>query len=307
MYLRARWYDAQNGRFNRLDPFFGNLSDPQSLHKYAYVHGDPINGIDPSGETLVGTLGGVAIGGHLRGLKGAALGGALGAAADAVATFALVAWLRSRGPRDGTLQLPQRQHDASVNANRAYVRVTNSAITADELFERILQFQPIDYQNSPTSPTKNGDVVSWTLTGLVEGIGQGDFDVKIDQIDHERRIMSVVTLSGHPLSGFRYWQVDAATGDSRDFTIVTGAVEHNTGYNDWYKATIGGPVLTDRFPYVKHGRGNDAVLETWEAMLRNFVNFSGGTTDDTQSRIEGYWDNSLIPEMRDIVNWRYEN
>ena len=50
MYLRARWYDAQNGRFNRLDPFFGNLDDPQSLHKYAYVHGDPINGIDPTGK-----------------------------------------------------------------------------------------------------------------------------------------------------------------------------------------------------------------------------------------------------------------
>ena len=48
-YLRARYYDPSTGRFNRLDPFFGNLNDPQSLHKYTYVHGDPINGIDPSG------------------------------------------------------------------------------------------------------------------------------------------------------------------------------------------------------------------------------------------------------------------
>jgi RHS repeat-associated protein len=48
-YLRARWYDASTGRFNRLDPFFGNLTDPQSLHKYAYVHGDPIQGVDPTG------------------------------------------------------------------------------------------------------------------------------------------------------------------------------------------------------------------------------------------------------------------
>jgi RHS repeat-associated protein len=42
-YLRARYYDPATGRFNRLDPFFGNLIDPQSFHKYAYVHGDPIN------------------------------------------------------------------------------------------------------------------------------------------------------------------------------------------------------------------------------------------------------------------------
>ncbi|QDT46979.1 tRNA3(Ser)-specific nuclease WapA precursor [Symmachiella dynata] len=50
-YLRARWYDPNSGRFNRLDPFSGNLSDPQSLHKYLYTHGDPISGIDPSGKS----------------------------------------------------------------------------------------------------------------------------------------------------------------------------------------------------------------------------------------------------------------
>ncbi len=51
-YLRARYYDPGTGRFNRVDPFAGNHEDPQSLHKYAYVHGDPINGIDPSGNFL---------------------------------------------------------------------------------------------------------------------------------------------------------------------------------------------------------------------------------------------------------------
>jgi RHS repeat-associated protein len=48
-YLRARYYDPVTGRFNRLDPFFGNLNDPQSFHKYLYTHADPINEIDPSG------------------------------------------------------------------------------------------------------------------------------------------------------------------------------------------------------------------------------------------------------------------
>ena len=49
-YLRARFYDPANGRFNRLDPFAGNMQDPQSLHKYAYVHGDPIMSVDPTGK-----------------------------------------------------------------------------------------------------------------------------------------------------------------------------------------------------------------------------------------------------------------
>ncbi len=49
-YLRARYYDQNTGRFNALDPFAGNYSDPQSLHKYNYCHSDPVNGIDPTGE-----------------------------------------------------------------------------------------------------------------------------------------------------------------------------------------------------------------------------------------------------------------
>jgi RHS repeat-associated protein len=53
-YLRARYYDPATGRFNRLDPFFGDINDPQSLHKYLYTHADPINGIDPTGWFLFG-------------------------------------------------------------------------------------------------------------------------------------------------------------------------------------------------------------------------------------------------------------
>ena len=49
-YLRARYYDQDSGRFNRIDPFDGEYEEPQSLHKYAYCHCDPINRIDPNGE-----------------------------------------------------------------------------------------------------------------------------------------------------------------------------------------------------------------------------------------------------------------
>ncbi len=57
-YLRARYYNPTTGTFNRLDPFAGNFRDPQSLHKYLYTHGDPVNGIDPTGmfEGLTGLV-----------------------------------------------------------------------------------------------------------------------------------------------------------------------------------------------------------------------------------------------------------
>ncbi|MGB0766316.1 MAG: Ig-like domain-containing protein [Phycisphaeraceae bacterium] len=48
-YLRARFYDPSSGRFNRSDPFAGVMSDPLSLHKYLYTHGNPTMGTDPSG------------------------------------------------------------------------------------------------------------------------------------------------------------------------------------------------------------------------------------------------------------------
>jgi len=52
-YLRARYYDQNNGRFNRVDPFGGSMQDPQSLHKYLYAHCNPINNIDPSGKFTI--------------------------------------------------------------------------------------------------------------------------------------------------------------------------------------------------------------------------------------------------------------
>jgi RHS repeat-associated protein len=67
-YLRARYYDPATGRFNRLDPFFGNLNDPQSLHKYTYAHNDPVNGTDPTGRSIAMSVGiGSALGSNMQG------------------------------------------------------------------------------------------------------------------------------------------------------------------------------------------------------------------------------------------------
>lgn len=44
------------GMFTRLDPYFGETGEPQSLHKYAYVHGGPVNAWDPSGLFSIGSV-----------------------------------------------------------------------------------------------------------------------------------------------------------------------------------------------------------------------------------------------------------
>ena len=49
-YLRARYYDAGVGRFDRMDDFLGLEGKPTSLHKYIYTNVDPLNHTDPSGN-----------------------------------------------------------------------------------------------------------------------------------------------------------------------------------------------------------------------------------------------------------------
>jgi RHS repeat-associated protein len=70
-YLRARYYDTASGRFSRLDPFSGSRHAPLSFGKYGYVHGNPVNGLDPSGQffSAIGSLVVSGIQAGLRGLK----------------------------------------------------------------------------------------------------------------------------------------------------------------------------------------------------------------------------------------------
>ncbi len=81
-YLRARWYQPSTGRFERLDPFFGDIQSPQSFHKYGYTHGDPILHADPTGmfEGLAGMLASITISSGKRGAQGVSQGQAVMAA-----------------------------------------------------------------------------------------------------------------------------------------------------------------------------------------------------------------------------------
>jgi RHS repeat-associated protein len=50
VYLRARWYNAVQGRFGSRDPFEGFADQPYSLHPYAYAMSNPVLYSDPTGN-----------------------------------------------------------------------------------------------------------------------------------------------------------------------------------------------------------------------------------------------------------------
>jgi RHS repeat-associated protein len=48
----ARWYHPALGRFVSADTFVLNPNDPQSLNRYAYVRGNPLRYVDPTGHFI---------------------------------------------------------------------------------------------------------------------------------------------------------------------------------------------------------------------------------------------------------------
>ncbi len=53
LYLRARYYNPNLHQFMTKDPFSGWDTLPASQNGYSYVHGNPINMIDPSGQIAI--------------------------------------------------------------------------------------------------------------------------------------------------------------------------------------------------------------------------------------------------------------
>jgi RHS repeat-associated protein len=52
LYYEARYYNSNIGRFISIDPWSGDITDPQSLNKYAYVRNNPLKYVDPEGESF---------------------------------------------------------------------------------------------------------------------------------------------------------------------------------------------------------------------------------------------------------------
>ena len=73
VYLFARYYDSEIGRFYALDPELGDLSSPQTMNRFVYCHNNPIAYKDPTGKF---------------GIIGALIGGAIGATANVLISAA---------------------------------------------------------------------------------------------------------------------------------------------------------------------------------------------------------------------------
>ncbi len=64
IYLRARYYNPQIGRFTSLDIEEGEISNPLDMNRYVYCRNNPIKYVDPMGMFVISTsvLVGISIG-----------------------------------------------------------------------------------------------------------------------------------------------------------------------------------------------------------------------------------------------------
>lgn len=90
-YHRARYYNFATGRWNRSDDYAGAYFDPQSLHKYTFTHGDPRNGIDPSGLININsTLGAIGVAAAVGGITSGSVSGLTTSGGLAVRSYAFL-------------------------------------------------------------------------------------------------------------------------------------------------------------------------------------------------------------------------
>jgi len=63
IYLRARYYNPQIGRFTSLDIEEGEIASPLDMNRYVYCRNNPNKYTDPSGKSVTLTIGGITIAG----------------------------------------------------------------------------------------------------------------------------------------------------------------------------------------------------------------------------------------------------
>jgi hypothetical protein len=110
---------------------------------------------------------------------------------------------------------------------KQYVLTFAPAADTPQKPNSIMFFDDPQNPGAPINVTAAGQVLQITLRGL-NGSLQNPFSVQTERVDLTNDVLSVVTLEGHPLAGWRYWRVYSigTTSDGKnDMVIETGAYD----------------------------------------------------------------------------------
>ena len=120
--------------------------------------------------------------------------------------------------------------------------------------------------SSTINVTAPGQILKISLKGFPESFLQPPFTVMTERVDPVAHVISVVTLAGHPLAGWRYWRVYSI--GTNDVVIETGAYDQPA------------PGIAN---YAGYYIARGAQLKGWEDFL-NHIRFNLGAPQGTNLR-----------------------
>jgi hypothetical protein len=141
--------------------------------------------------------------------------------------------------------------------------IVGSSWTKQKFFAYMTSFDalPDDVIKADRGMTDTGEVVTFTLQSQQAQFGQRPFKVRTVRYDTNNLIAVAVTLDGHPLRGWRAWQVSA---EDDGVLLETWSIDEPANSRERVKYALGGEA---------------AQKETWEKMLENIAAKSGGTIE----------------------------
>jgi hypothetical protein len=172
----------------------------------------------------------------------------------------------------------------------------------DTIFQKYIQtFAPVTGKNNSVmsfmgpggsgniNVTGPGQTLTITLTGW-KGWLQGPFQVQTERFDPTNHVISVVTMQGHPLAGWRYWRVYSY--GTNEVVVETGALDQPgpfpENYVGYYLAR--GDIQRGWQQYLQFiqsglhaAQGSDLRNDLGGIALRTY-------SDESPDLLEGYWD-----------------
>ena len=223
--------------------------------------------------------------------------------------YPLSSWLSSNGPSFPTcgnvnaIELLTDKTPDFIFQN--FIQTFSGAINTSNPANSVFTFGAAG--GAPINVTAPGQFLQITLKGF-DGVLLSIFNVMTERVDVANHVISVVTLAGHPLAGWRYWRVYSV--GVNDVVIETGACDQpGPGVN----------VLDRLANYAGYYIAQGSQVKGWEDMLNNIrINLQspplGSTTRTSLGGIPlrpGYIGAGLLPgywdRFGDFTNYILNN
>ena len=280
-YMRARYYNPQIKRFINRDIIDGSITDSQSLYKYSYVQGNPVNLIDPfglcaqdyfsrAGHELLDWLGFIFDPADaINFLWYTAEGNAAMAAATAVAIVPAAGSFIAKGTKQaikaGKKAAQKAGEKAAKNATEKAAKKAAAKKLAKEATETGAEKAAKEAAEKATEKTAKGTAEKTAKEAAEKGIKSGSTSKYLEQLDNlsENKINHMIDGSKNSNHGWEKLVPDKNWSDIKN--IIADVMD--TGVEGPYKSVFSKKATINGFEvevtYTKLSDGTIKISDAW--------------------------------------------